>query len=220
MRAAVLAAFPLFTPPLEGRVPWMYLDIDGAVTTAVGNKIDSAAEATALNWYYPSGVLAVDADVIAAWERVKTATWLERDGGGAFENVTTLRLREEDIDKLVDETLASFEGVIKSRFKVWEELPADAQLGTLSMAWAMGPHFIYPRFSDDLIIRDFAAYTTAADGTRTLDGGCAIECYMPDAKNPGLKPRNARNRALFEAAQRVDDEGLDPDVLHYLDVAA
>src|SRR4029453_7562541 len=40
--------FLAFSRPLEGRVPWMYLDIKGLVTTGVGNLIDPVGLASKL----------------------------------------------------------------------------------------------------------------------------------------------------------------------------
>ena len=41
--------------------------------------------------------------------------------------------------------LGQMDAYLAKRFPEWEEWPADAQLATLSMAWACGPAFRFPR---------------------------------------------------------------------------
>lgn len=227
MRQAVIDAFPAFSAKLEGKVPWMYLDVENLVTTGVGNLIDRASPplvppsllARRLPWQKPDGSLANPAEVALAYSLVKERTDLAQHGGGAFAVVTNLRISQAAIDALVDERAGEMEATLRRRFSSWDDLCADAQLGVMSMAWAMGENFDYPKFEADLAVEDFALYSTPEDPAEvpTLTGGCAFECYIPDAKNPGLVPRNAMNRAMFAVAQRVKDQGLDPAVLHYLD---
>lgn len=50
VRQAVLDVWNDFNRPLEGRVPYMYLDVKGLVTTGLGNLIDSTADAEQLAW--------------------------------------------------------------------------------------------------------------------------------------------------------------------------
>ena len=77
-----------FNKPLEGRVPFMYLDVKGFVSTGVGNLIDttprtlsaptdaersaSHAVARGLNWLTADGSVATAAQVDAEWDLVKT----------------------------------------------------------------------------------------------------------------------------------------------------
>ena len=48
MKQSVRDAFVDFTAALEGVVPWMYLDVKGLVTVAIGNLIDPVAAALSL----------------------------------------------------------------------------------------------------------------------------------------------------------------------------
>lgn len=225
MRAAVAAAFFPFSSALEGHCSWPYLDIEGYVTTGIGNKIDPLDDALALPWTIdgnPGNPADVDT-VVAAWHLVKADTALERAGGGAFKSLTRIRLTEDAIATLVRDTAAGMEAYLRKRFPYFDALCADAQLALLSMAWADGAEGIddhFPHFAKLLDARVFATYTVDAAGTKLLTGGCAVECHLEDAHNPGLVPRNKLNAALFETAQRVADEGLDPDVLHYKDAPA
>lgn len=228
MRQAVQDAWLEVNAPLEGRVPWPYLDEKCLVTVAVGNLIDPLPLALRLPWQYESGGYLNEADIAQQWERVKSATALAKQGGGAFENLTDMRLSPANMDKLDYAKLASNDAILKGRFSNWELLPADAQMGVHSLAWACGPDFVFPRFAADLIAGAFATYVTAddiADASTpgdlqdppefgALKGGCALECLMEVGANRGLIPRNALNQRLFEAAQRVVDQQLDPSVLY------
>jgi hypothetical protein len=225
MRSIVRSTFPTFSKTFEGRLPHPYLDVKCLVTVGVGDLIDPVSLALPLPWQI-GGRPATQAEIIAGWQRVKAATDWALRGGGAFATLTELRLTDAAIDDLMLGRLAQMESIFSSRLNVaagddgaWLAACADAQLGCLSMCWAMGPSFHYPKFMADLAAENFATYSLDADGVEQLVGGCALECYIPDATNRGLKPRNAANRALFEAAQRVKDQQLDPDVLHYQDAA-
>jgi hypothetical protein len=118
-------------------------------------------------------------------------------GGGAYEGLTQIRLTEDAIDSLTMSKAREMVAHLLNRFPNWDNLPADAQLGTLSLAWACGPAFNFPRFSAALGAEDFAT--------------CALECKMDATGNPGLVPRNKANQALFLDAAR----GGDPDVVEW-----
>jgi hypothetical protein len=112
-----------------------------------------------------------------------TAFWCQR---------AKLRLTPDAITALVNRVLLQFEAVLKARFSKWEEFPADAQLGMLSMSWAMGPNFHYPAFASAVIAGD---WETARE-----------ECYMPDQHNAGLRPRNVDDRILFGNALVIQQQ--------------
>src|SRR6185369_2729416 len=126
-------------------------------------------------------------EVADAWTKVHDAQSYAKLGGGNayWAHLTSLRLDHDGIAQLVKSKLAANEEILKKRFPAWESWPADAQLGTLSMAWAMGPNFNFPRFQAAVtqLIPDFRA--------------AAAESKMGEAGNPGLVPRNLANRALF-----------------------
>ena len=88
----------------------------------------------------------------------------------------------------------------RQEFASFQDWPADAQLGLLSMAWAMGPAFKFPNFQAACARQDFQA---AAD-----------QCHMADGNNPGLRPRNAANRQLFLSAAGASNGDVDPDEVH------
>jgi hypothetical protein len=193
MNAAVRAQWLAFNAPLEGRVTWMYLDIKGLVTTGEGQLIDPAGIAQDMNWNRPDGSLASRAEVLYEWLTVKNNHALAHDGATAAEHVTALRLPESVLDADALDRLDRFARILAAYppFAAFDTWPADAQLGVLSMAWAMGPGFprTWPKFSAACM----AEYWWAA----------AKNCEMDASQNPGLAARNVANVAAFERAAAV-----------------
>lgn len=200
MLAEVLAVFPSWSRTFEGRLAFPYLDVRGLVTTGVGNLIDPAPIAFTLPWLRPDGSRASLDDVKDAWNAVKARTDLAPHGGAAFAKVpaeagvTPIHLSETAIDDLVRAKLLDNENVLRGRFPAWESWPGAAQLAALSIAWAAGPHFNFPKMAAALNARDFAR--------------AAGESHLNEEANPGLHGRNVANEALLLGAARVEQEGL------------
>lgn len=214
MRQVVRDNFSAFSTKFEGAVPWMYLDIKGLVTTGIGNLINSPGAATALPWRHGvDGPYATANEIAQAWQTVhdmagkrdaKGRLFTELGGGNsAFANATDLRLDAEGIAKAVGGKLESNEAILRKRFPYYDNWPADAQLALHSMAWAMGANFAFPKFQAAVsgLIPDFAT--------------AAKESYMPDQANPGLRPRNAANKALFLAADNTLRNNLDVTAINW-----
>jgi len=191
MWPSILAAFPAFTAKFEGYTTWMYLDVRGLVTTAVGLLIDPVAEALGLPWLHRDGTAASPSEITAAWTMVKANQGKRLAGGGAFAQFTTLRLSKASVDAITVQKMQENENVLHSRFTNWDTLPADAQLAVHSLAWACGPGFDFPKLEAALAVRDWAT--------------CAVECQTDAAGNPGLVPRNLANKALFLACLTCAD---------------
>lgn len=212
MRAAVRTAFVPFTSTFEGVCSWMYLDVKGLVTTAIGNLIDLSmnegiaapwAPALPLPFMKPNGEQASLEDIEAEWQMVKSRTDLATHGGYAYKAITRLRLSPAGIDQVVGRKLAQNDAYVRAQFGGYEDWPADAQLGTMSMAWACGAYFAneFPHLTAALKARDFAT--------------ASIECEINSVGNPGIVPRNKANRILFMNAFRSQQLELDPDRLWY-----
>jgi hypothetical protein len=196
MRPSVLAAFFPFSDSLEGHLPYMYLDVEGYVTTGIGDLVDPIAVALALPWQL-SGYAASQQEIGDQWTRVK-GCGMEKAGGGAQASLTTIRLTEDAIDALVRGKAAEMESILRAKFPAWDDACADAQLATLSTSWAEGAYGLthsWPKFDAAFLAADWAT--------------CAIQCHLDETGNPGLIPRNARNKALFLAAQNLGNG--DPD---------
>lgn len=218
MRDGVRDIWLDFNTPLEARLPYMYLDSKGYVTTGIGNLIDSTklpltaptdAERSAslatvgrMTWLRNSDGGSAGSDEIAAeWDTVKSRMDLAPRGGGHFAPpVTTLSIDDDEIDRIVFERLDQMEAFLKKRppFADFDSWPADAQLGVLSMAWGMGPAFNFPRFQGFAAVEDWE--------------NAATECrFNPDTGT--ITQRNDLNQQCFLNAERVRKEQLDPDAL-------
>lgn len=205
MKTSVREQFIPFSKTFEGYVHWMYLDIKGLVTVGIGNLIDPRSLATSLPFTVGvNGPPASAGDIGAEWDRLKKDVSLARKGYKACEGVTRLRLGDAAIDAFVYQKLDENEKSVRRAFPDWDSLPADAQLGILSMAWAMGPGFPVK----------FPGFTAACNAGRWAEA--AEKCHMRDSDNPGLVRRNRANRLLFQNAASC----ADPEVLVYPQVAA
>jgi hypothetical protein len=195
----------------------MYLDIMGLVTTGLGNLIDTTGPpplrqptdseraashdlARQLAWQTSDGSLAAADQVDAEWDQIKARLDQAQFGGGTFQQFATLVLSDDEIDRLVFGKLDQMESVLKSRepFAGFDDFPADAQLGLLSMSWGMGPMFNFPKFQGFV----GSGHWTSA----------ATECrFQPDIGT--ITTRNDRDQQLFGNAAAVIEQGLDPDAL-------
>jgi hypothetical protein len=209
MRPAVAAAFTGFTAQFEGIVPEMYTDVLGLVTTGIGNLIDPVAAALYLPWTRRSdGGLASAAEVAAEWGAVKTGklAWYPRRAP------RPLFLTSAAVSALVARRLNANEVFLAKRWPNWAQWPADAQLAAHSCAWAAGPAWHAPAF--DTAVGQLHFYTCAgAQGDAGADPSCRGEAWLNDTGNPGLRPRNLANKALFTNAAVVILDGYDPDTL-------
>jgi hypothetical protein len=178
----------------------MYLDVLGLVTVGVGNLVDPVLAAQALPFRFKNrpGIAApgsaATADQIAAeWQALKNDPSLKTRGYKACEPITQLELSDDAIDSLIIDRLTKNESFLKRQpwFQDFDTWPADAQLGLLSMAWAMGPAGpgTFPSFRAACQRLDF---NTAA-----------AQCKMNEAGNPGVVPRNQANFTLFSNAATV-----------------
>lgn len=201
MKQSVRDAFVWFTSPLEGVVHFMYLDVKGLVTTAIGILIDPSAVALTLPWFRPDGIPASQAEIAKEWIYVKSRQDLKLQGGMAYGRITKLRLTDNGIKNTVNRKLDSMDSTLNNRFPNYDEWPADAQLATLSVAWACGPMFNFPKLAAALRECDFAT--------------AAIECKISEVGNPGIKPRNKANKLLYQNAAYVWDNAVDTEPLYY-----
>jgi hypothetical protein len=183
----------------------MYLDAKGLVTTGVGNLLEPSRLALGLPWQHlRDGTPATPLQIADAWMVVKARQDLAGHGGGAFRVLTGLWLTDAAIDRLVMGKLTEDDRALAIRFAEYETWPADAQLGLLSLAWACGPMFDFPKL---------------AAAVRTLDWvTAAAECHISTRGNAPVGRRNMATQRCFLNAAAVACGGLDPEVLHYPDV--
>jgi hypothetical protein len=206
MRDSAASFFRQFSAAFEGNLPFMYLDTVGLVTTGIGNLIDPIEKATPLAWRFKTSTetFAGNADKIAEWNLVKADPGgRSQKGGKAFDDVTTLMLNDDDLNALFDKTQADFERELQKtpEFSGFPDWPADAQLGIMSMAWAMGPAFG----------AKFPSFRTACSNLDFFSA--AKESKMKEVGNAGLVPRNRADELCFTFAARAIATSVDPDTL-------
>lgn len=195
LRPIVREKFLAFTAPLEGCVRYFYLDILGLVTVAYGCLVATEAEARALPMVRSSGTAATPEECAEDWHRVKGTPALAQRGFRAAATVARLRLTPDGVEAVTWAKLDKMLAHLERRFPDFAEWPASAQLAVVSLSWACGPAFAFPKCVAALQRQDWA--------------GAAAECQMRTAGNPGLVPRNRANRALLLGAAA----GGDPEAL-------
>jgi len=184
-----------------------------------------------LPFAWPDGRNATRDEITFAWQAVKRRPELAKAGFHAFEAITPLRLTDDAVADLVRRRMEMNEKFLAARFPSWDAWPADAQLAMHSIAWAAGagihaPHLQAALTADPLRF-DVAA---GVDGDANKVLACRGEAWLHDATvvsapgvtpvvekltNPGLRPRNLATKLLFSNANRVESQGLDPEVLHW-----
>ncbi len=160
MYQSVRDRFVAFTTTFEGRVPWMYVDVKGLVTTGIGNLIDSVDAAAALPWQHKGGGAATRDEVAKAWNDLKAnSAALGKAGYKACESRNDLRLSDAAIDALVRSKLDTNATTFAKSFSDFDSWPADAQLAAMSMSWALGPAFSpkWPTLTAALKAKNFAS---------------------------------------------------------------
>jgi hypothetical protein len=198
MHASVRAAWLAFTAPLEGVIPHFYKCISDCVTIAYGVRVEPVSVALHLPMVHAAdGRRATFDDIADEWHRIKAAPGLAKGGDRAAKPLCQLRLTPQGIEEVTWHRLNEMVEALAERFPDWSSYPADAQLAIISLAWACGSSFDYPRCEAAIRARDWAA--------------AAEECAI---RVPPLPARSEAQRRHFLAAVRVEAEGLDPAVLH------
>jgi GH24 family phage-related lysozyme (muramidase) len=205
VHASVASHWRAFNEPFEGVVSFMYQDVKGLITIGMGNFIDPVDLALDLPFSKRNkkgianpGSFATRAEIATEWNLIKNDKSLAKKGHRACDPLCTLELNDVAIDQLITAKLASNEAFLKRQqpwFKDFDSWPADAQMGLLSMAWAMGPGFgsSWPRFRAACQSINFADNADSA----------AENCKMQEGGNPGVIPRNRANKRLFQNADAV-----------------
>lgn len=202
MKESAKKVFEVESVRLEGYVPFMYLDVKGLVTTGIGNLIDPMPLGGNLPWRRKTTKeLATQSEYSSEWQLIKNTTTLAKHGHRAASGLTKLYLEKEDVYTLVAQVRDRFYGILKVRFPEIDSWPADAQLATMSMAWACGPWFRFANLEAALRAKNFR--------------GAAASCAINTTGNPGVRPRNVMNTSLYITAQLCQDGKLNGDIVHW-----
>jgi hypothetical protein len=189
MYQGVIDFFPEFSKKLEGCVYHMYLDCIGKVTTGIGCLIDPVELARPVPWVLKGTTTrATPQQIHAEWALIKSRQDLAKYHYSYAGKLCNLRLTEEGVDQLLAARMKLFETDLKKEFPEWDIWPADAQLGVMSMAWAMGSGFTHT----------FKNFTNACKQHQWLLA--SDFCHINEKNNVGIIPRNKLNKMLFKCA--------------------
>jgi GH24 family phage-related lysozyme (muramidase) len=182
-----------FQTEYEDRCNFLYIDRLGLVTTGIGNLCDPVTLALHLPWKQSNGNPATLNQIQDEWIKVKDRQDLRGAPIAARKAITTLRLDNVDVNALFNIETDRMWVQIVSGYPDADQWPADAQLATLSMCWAMGAGrilpgttFQYPKWRAAALVQDWAT--------------CAAQCHM---QGVGIDGRNAENVKLFKSAATV-----------------
>ncbi len=194
MHESVRDGWQAWNDPFEGTVYTFYNDIKGLTTIGVGNLCNTVGEAMQLQMVRVSdGQPASPAEIAQDWHRVHDNPTFAKLGWTAAARGATVRLTKDGVHALVMGKLERMEKYLAARFPEWDDWPWQAQTATLSMAWAAGPAVHAPHWEKACKAREWLI--------------AAVESHLDDAQNPGLRPRNAANAALFVEAAALHDDG-------------
>jgi len=201
VRPTVEAKWLDFNQDIEGVFACPYLDIRGYVTTAMGCIIEPIELALVLPWKIGERD-ATREEIINDWTAINgrpaLSTWAAKNQAV----LTSIRLRSETIQELVTRRLRANYYYLRAHLMPQiDEFPADAQLGILSEAWAIG-----------------AAFDRAKPPRPSLIAACnardwiAAEAHarLREDNNAGVVERNARQKICFSNAQLTQARALDP----------
>lgn len=225
-----------FNRPLEGRVYWMYLDVKGYVSTAVGILIDATAAPLSppsqdererslalvrpIAWQVDGvlegdqvvgGTLASEDQIDAEWDYVKSRMDLAPQGGGTFAGVTSLRIDGAELDRLVGEKLDQMETYLRNRsHNGVQDFPGyDSWPADAQLGLLSMSWGMGPAFN----FPKFQGHVQAGDWL-----GAADECrFNPEIGT--IVKRNDWNQQLFRNAAGVVASGADPSQLVFPGVA-
>jgi hypothetical protein len=208
-RDSVVDSFTKVQSPWEGVESEMYTDALGLVTTAIGYLIDDKSgingygPALVIPWVHKSdGQPATKAEIIQDWQTVKNA----HTASGTYDaphdrQITQLKIPPLVIQDLTASRMADNEKYLIQSLPHFADAPADAQMATHGMAWAMGGAFIpkdgFKAFADAFNRGDWVAAKAASNFK-----GAA-------------KQRKAGHDLMFDNAATVAANHLDPDKLWY-----
>lgn len=122
----------------EGNIPYMYLDVNGNVTVGVGNLLSTVADAQALPFYKNDGTAATDVDIKKAFNIVAGSSYGQMVVASDFESLTTIRMKQDDIDKLANNRLSEFKKELRSAYPNFDEYPAKVKAALFDMIFNLG----------------------------------------------------------------------------------
>jgi GH24 family phage-related lysozyme (muramidase) len=191
MRQTAIPIFEAKTRALEGVIPWPYLDTRRIVTIGIGHAVESRAEWLSLP--FDLDPLQSPATSYAyfdlVWSLLHSLSFGPDLAAGWYASKSTLRLTDQAISALFQSDVTKLETYAGGIFSGYDDYGCDAQMGSMSMIFALGPGGIhgFPRCCAAIRAGDWA---TAAD-----------QCHMQGCS----AARNEFTRSCFLAAAAHQD---------------
>lgn len=216
MRPNVEHLFPGYTRDLEGAFTSLYADVRRLVSTGIGFLVDPIDRCLGLEWWIGDR-RATDREVIDDWHAIKDRALKMSDAeihhwtAQMQAPLTSVRLKSDYIDQLLIKKLHSNYDYVRAHLiHGLDNMPADAVLGLMSLAWAIGAGFDKtnpPRL-------ELVAAANAGDW-RVVKAHARLR----EAGNAGVVERNCRQDLCFENAATVVARGLDTAALWWPNAA-
>lgn len=210
MRKNVEHIFTQYTSDLEGTFSSPYSDVKRLITVGRGHLIDPVERCLALEWWIGDR-RASDVEVRNDWHMLKDQALGMSDsklqGWAADEQapLTSIRLRPEYIDALTIRQLRANYAYIEAHLMPRiGEFSADALLGVMSLAWAVGAGF-------DQTKPPRTEFVAACNAANWITAGA--HARLREAGNKGVIARNKHQDLCFSNAATVKTRGLDPAAL-------
>jgi hypothetical protein len=162
MYPSVGPALRTFLGQYEGVVDYMYADTatPARITTGIGNVIDSVARARSYHWQLDANPdqQASAGQVDANWRAVAAHRPEGNLGARHFRQFNTIHLSPDAIEQMFTNAAAQCDRELSRIFSEYNTFPADAQLGMLVHAWALGTHkmnAVWHNYRDACLARDW-----------------------------------------------------------------
>lgn len=178
------------TGQFEGTFEHMYLDTEGYVTVAVGNKLESAADAQQLDFVVRHTRQKASAAQIAAdFEAVSN----QPKGllASKYAAHTKLMLQSAVMDALFDRRIRAFESDLRRIYRGYDGFPYEVRLALLDLAYNLGSYALEHRWPS--LNADIASCNWARAA-----GSCHRRGVPED--------RNEWTKQQFESAARVTSQ--------------
>jgi len=170
------------------------------VTVSIGVLIDPIALAIDLPWMIGDRP-ATHAEIRDDWQALKSRpelrTWVAKKQAP----LTSIRLTQDASDALVRHRLQLNVDYVRKFLHNWDEAPADSQLATASLCWAVGAGLNKTRPS-------FVEAFNAGDWFT-----CRQHSHIDETNNPGVIGRNRDQELCWSNATVVTARRLDPSWL-------
>lgn len=136
----------------EGRVPHLYLDINGNVTVGVGHLVANRNAIKALPFFHERkgqpGKSASSSEKLAEFDRVKKQPYGLNYGAAWYDRHTRLMMRDQDINLLRDKHIRSFYRELKRIYSGFDGLPIQVQAALFDMIFNLGATTLRKVFTD------------------------------------------------------------------------